>query len=428
MMIFYVLMLLLACVNCTPCDEGGINLCEYPDHADLLTGLDSLALKYPRLAATGSIGKSVEGKDLRYIKISKNVNRRGVGEPMVRYVGNMHGDEAVGRQLIYYFAHYLLTNYNRSAMVQFLVDNTEIYLLPSLNPDGFSWSSPSPPDSYPCRHKSKGRTNSNNVDLNRDFPHIWGPTNISYSALVADRQPETVSMINWIMSKPWVLSANFHGGAVVASYPYDSLSPRPANQRTHRGLASLAPDNEVLRELALTYSINNPVMYNQTERFKCMRGSGGPFPEGVTNGAYWYDLSGSMQDFTYWFTSSMEITLEVTCCKYPHPAELHQHWLDNKDSMVALLSKSHMGVKGLVVNSNGWGVAGATVTVEGIDKNVTSSGRGEYWRLLVPGYNYTLTASAPGFAPSQPVTVFVAEPEPGQPIRATVHHLFLKDL
>ena len=66
-----------------------------------------------RFAATGSIGKTVEGRDLRYIKISKNVNRRGAGEPMVRYVGNMHGDEAVGRQLIYYLAHYLLRNYNR---------------------------------------------------------------------------------------------------------------------------------------------------------------------------------------------------------------------------------------------------------------------------------------------------------------------------
>ena len=122
-----------------------------------------------RLAATGSVGKSVEGKELRYIKISKNVNRRGVGEPMVRYVGNMHGDEAVGRQLIYYLAHYLLTNYNRygasnfisdgsyfpsrSSVVKYLVDNTEIYLLPSLNPDGFNRSSASPQDSYPCRHK-----------------------------------------------------------------------------------------------------------------------------------------------------------------------------------------------------------------------------------------------------------------------------------
>ena len=120
-----------------------------------------------RLAATGSIGKSVEGRDLRYIKISKNVNRRGVGEPMVKYVGNMHGDEAVGRQLIYYLANYLLSNYNRSkeenkseelfcnhrsSVVKFIVDNTEIYLLPTLNPDGFNRSSASKPNTYPCKH------------------------------------------------------------------------------------------------------------------------------------------------------------------------------------------------------------------------------------------------------------------------------------
>ena len=59
-------------------------------------------------------------------------------------------------------------------------------------------------------------------------------------------------------------------------------------------------------------------------------------------------------------------------------------------SMVELLARVHMGVKGLVVNSNGWGVAGATVSVEGIEKNVSASKRGEYWRLLLPGYNYTL--------------------------------------
>ena len=59
-------------------------------------------------------------------------------------------------------------------------------------------------------------------------------------------------------------------------------------------------------------------------------------------------------------------------------------------SMVELLARVHMGVKGLVVNSNGWGVAGATVLVEGIEKNVSASKRGEYWRLLLPGYNYTL--------------------------------------
>ena len=71
--------------------------------------------------------------------------------------GNMHGDETVGRQLIVQLGRYLLTHYNDTRWsnrmlncvyhrdmfrcsvpwIQFLVDNTELHLLPSLNPDGF---------------------------------------------------------------------------------------------------------------------------------------------------------------------------------------------------------------------------------------------------------------------------------------------------
>ena len=47
-------------------------------------------------------------------------------------------------------------------------------------------------------------------------------------------------------------------------------------------------------------------------------------------GAEWYAVTGGMQDYNYIFHGTMEITLEVSCCKHPHAAQLEQHWLDNR--------------------------------------------------------------------------------------------------
>ena len=56
---------------------------------------------------------------------------------MFKYVGNMHGNEAIGRQLLIYLAEFLARHYDRDNRVANLLNNTEIFLLPSLNPDGY---------------------------------------------------------------------------------------------------------------------------------------------------------------------------------------------------------------------------------------------------------------------------------------------------
>ena len=50
-----------------------------------------------------------------------------------------------------------------------------------------------------------------------------------------------------------------------------------------------------------------------------------------------------------------------------------------------------MGIKGLVKDANNNPVASAMIIVEGIDKPINTTTRGEYWRLLAPG-NYRLRA------------------------------------
>ena len=52
----------------------------------------------------------------------------------------MHGNEVMGRQLIIYLAEYLLQNYGKDVRVTQIVDNIEIYLMPSMNPDGYARS------------------------------------------------------------------------------------------------------------------------------------------------------------------------------------------------------------------------------------------------------------------------------------------------
>ena len=86
-------------------------MCGYQAHDEMLRRLKKLEVAHPDLVRVGSIGKSVRGADLVYVKLSENVTQRGRGEPMFKFVANMHGDETLGRQMLLYMAEYLAIHY-----------------------------------------------------------------------------------------------------------------------------------------------------------------------------------------------------------------------------------------------------------------------------------------------------------------------------
>lgn len=114
---------------------------KYYNTNDLEILFKEIEHKFSGLAKLHTIGYSIQGRKLLALQISKNVGRRELLKPMFKYIGNMHGDETVGRQLIIYLAEYLLSNYNSDPRVTKLVDTIDIYLMPSMNPDGFEMAS-----------------------------------------------------------------------------------------------------------------------------------------------------------------------------------------------------------------------------------------------------------------------------------------------
>uniref|UniRef100_A0A182TAJ3 Peptidase M14 domain-containing protein n=1 Tax=Anopheles maculatus TaxID=74869 RepID=A0A182TAJ3_9DIPT len=122
-------------------DESFLQQPHYRGNNELLDVLAHLQKDYPELAKVHTIGQSLEGRPLTVLEIRPNVNRpRPLLMPMFKYVGNMHGDETVGRELLLYLAQYLLANYGRDPEVSTLVNETAIYLMPTMNPDGYERS------------------------------------------------------------------------------------------------------------------------------------------------------------------------------------------------------------------------------------------------------------------------------------------------
>ena len=72
---------------------------------------------------------------------------------------NHHGDEQWVAQLCVDFSKYLLAENGFDPLVPEVLSKSAIAVLPLGNPDGFS---------------KKSRFNSHNVDINRNFPFMWG--------------------------------------------------------------------------------------------------------------------------------------------------------------------------------------------------------------------------------------------------------------
>ncbi|KAM3612336.1 uncharacterized protein V6R79_007097 [Siganus canaliculatus] len=364
----------------------------------------------PDITRIYSIGKSYLGLKLYVMEISDNPGKHELGEPEFRYVAGMHGNEALGRELLLNLMEYMCQEYKRGEQrVVRLVKETRIHLLPSMNPDGYEMAFKKGSE---LSGWALGRYSYEGIDMNHNFADLnsvmwtaieletdrsklinhYFPIPEQYTSEDAFVAPETRAVINWMQNIPFVLSANLHGGELVVTYPYDMT--RDWAPREHTPTA----DESFFRWLATAYASTNQVMSNHNRR-PCHNKDFLRY-NNIINGADWHNVPGSMNDFSYLHTNCFEVTVELSCDKFPHSSELPFEWENNRESLLVYMEQVHRGIKGVVRDKDTEaGIADAIIKVDDIDHHIRSVADGDYWRLLNPG-EYRVTASAEGYLPS----------------------------
>ncbi|MCK9399584.1 MAG: T9SS type A sorting domain-containing protein [Bacteroidales bacterium] len=339
----------------------------YPTYEAYVDMMYQFAADYPSLCQIVSIGTSVQGRELLMAKISDNIGIRE-NEPQFLYTSTMHGDETTGYILMLRLIDYLLSNYGSTPKVTNLVDNIEIWINPLANPDG----------TYAGGNDTVSgarRYNALWVDLNRNYPDPEdGPHPDG-----EEWQAETLHFMESAENNHFVSSANFHGGAEVCNYPWDTWS-------------RLAADDNWWRYVCHEYA--------DTAQFFSTPGYMSGFNDGITNGYAWYSISGGRQDYMTYFHQGREFTLEISNNKLLEHELLPALWDYNYRSLLNYMEQSTFGLRGTVRDSVTGMPIKAEIYVLLHEKDsswvYTSFPNGNYHRLLFAG-NYTVRFSAQGY-------------------------------
>jgi carboxypeptidase T len=241
----------------------------YFTYAEMLKHLDSMAAKYPNLIkarAPIDTFKTVGQRPIYWLKISDNPNV-DEAEPEMLYTSLHHAREpnSLSQQIMYMW--YLLENYASNPAIQYLVDNTELYFIPCVNPDGYIYNQTTNPNGGGMWRKNRRVITPGSVfgvDLNRNYGYNWGYDNIgsspntnsdTYRGPSAFSEPETQA-VKWLCNNhQFKITLNYHTFGNLLIYPWGYIG----NLYT--------PDSAQLVEYAKFLTIDNNFKYgtgNQT--------------------------------------------------------------------------------------------------------------------------------------------------------------------
>ena len=349
----------------------------YPTYTAYVEMMQEFQNQYPDICEIMDIGTLSSGRKILVAHIGDDLDQDD-DEPDFLYTSTMHGDEIAGFPLMLQLIDHLLCNYDNSEQIRNLVDNIDIYINPISNPDGTYRD-----DDETIQNPT--RRNANNVDLNRNYPDPDDgdqPDN-------RPRQEEAQIFMDFADSIDFDISANFHGGAEVVNYPWDTFERFPADVDWWV---------ENLREYADTAQIFSPDGYMEF------------LDNGITNGFAWFEVRGGRQDYMNYFQRCREFTVELSNRKVLSADQLPIVWEANRRSLLTYMEASLHGLRGVITDC----ITGEPVVAEVViplhDQDNSSvfsqADLGNFHRYLDDG-SYEVEVRADGYETATQTVVIV---------------------
>ena len=205
----------------------------YLTYSEALNELDRMAELYPDLiSAKEAIGdiRTFEDRPIHWIRISDNPNVKEE-EPEVLYTALHHAREPNSMAQMIFYMWYLLENYETDQEVRYLVDNTEMYFIPIVNPDGYVYNETTNPYGGGLWRKNRSTVDSiaYGIDLNRNYGYEWGfdnfgssidPFNDTYRGTEAFSEAETQAVRDFCNEHKFRITLNYHTFGNLLIYPW----------------------------------------------------------------------------------------------------------------------------------------------------------------------------------------------------------------
>jgi murein tripeptide amidase MpaA len=206
---------------------------SYDERGGIRDELYSIARRNPGIVKLKVIGKTVQGREIIALKVTKDAKTVADGaRPDVLYMGTIHAREWIATEVVRRELNYFVSNYGKNAEVTNLVNSRELWFIPVSNPDGYQ---------YTFDHERFWRKNlrDNNgdgqiavgdgVDLNRNFDITWGYDEEGSSSQISSdtfrgtgpaSEPETQAHQKLINDQKFKFLVTYHSYGPLLLYAY----------------------------------------------------------------------------------------------------------------------------------------------------------------------------------------------------------------